>query len=885
MAGLRVQNIPGSVTDKQLKVYFSNPKHGGGPIKKLLYPMPSNSAVIIYEDAADAQQVMTKRHKVGEDKLTLKTLPRQIYRLTSVQVDKQVSEFMSHNSDIVDELQFVGELAVDFSYEREAYVMSGSWYQLEWAMQHLENMLNVYEFDKELEYEAGNQLEAAAASKTEEIKQPNIPSVPAEEQEPARPANALDGYVETAFASKPPRKNKNMVPLKPGETAKAKAPANMPPNMESRGVHGNKNTKRDTGRRENGGGWFKDDSGDEMLGAMSFLSKHQDILGLDAGRHAGRPGRNVQFDPNTDFTEKQRPFAMPPQPRKTRGLDVAQAGFEEFPMTHMFTTAGGLTVRIAKDDITKQATECIVNGTSKDLGNTYGVSRAILGAVGQKLQLECLNYIHTNGNLNVTQVMHTSAGGRLDPKVKFILHTVGPSWSESRSEEVTHSLVLTYINCLQYADKTLQLRSIAMPLISAGAFGFPLDVCVQAFYDAILLLSSSGEPRRSLKEVHLICFDEDSTMAVIMILQSLQDCNTDQATQIAIDRYKSNISQNGAGAENILLSFKIPEVNSRVEMPEANSRFEIPEANARVKMPEQPQETPADERPHQAKLDDKDDSDSEMEEASAKAKEPDVTYRNLSESESEDELKAESEFKAEGEFKAVRGDNLRGNPYVMAEEVDLVQETSFVEDETRDAENETRDSDLEDNESQDEEEPKVWKGSKNEKPGSTDRRQFAWRDAEEVACSDIGQSEDRFYEDTGASSGYKAEHERKVLESPDDSDSDNEKDYEVKREQTDDTLPELDADNTDEIVSNMSSILQRIQTNPDEADDTSDRDGDTSDRDGDTSDRDGDSDVRAGGRGVRAKGVDVHKVRDPNLSDSVGGSMVIIDKADFSDEG
>ena len=63
MAGIRIQNIPSSVTEKQLKVYFSNPKHGGGPVKQLLFPMPCGSAVVIYEDSKGTVLVFSKLKK------------------------------------------------------------------------------------------------------------------------------------------------------------------------------------------------------------------------------------------------------------------------------------------------------------------------------------------------------------------------------------------------------------------------------------------------------------------------------------------------------------------------------------------------------------------------------------------------------------------------------------------------------------------------------------------------------------------------------------------------------------------------------------------------------------------------------------------------------
>ena len=58
--------------------------------------------------------------------------------------------------------------------------------------------------------------------------------------------------------------------------------------------------------------------------------------------------------------------------------------------------------------------------------------------------------------------------GNLSPHVGFILHTVGPHWREDNSEAVMHFLVCTYINCFQYSETTLWLKSLSTPLISAG---------------------------------------------------------------------------------------------------------------------------------------------------------------------------------------------------------------------------------------------------------------------------------------------------------------------------------------------------------------------------------------------------------------------------------
>ena len=49
MSGVRVTGIPDEVTEKQLKAHFSSPKHGGGPVKQVFYPLQDNGAVILFE--------------------------------------------------------------------------------------------------------------------------------------------------------------------------------------------------------------------------------------------------------------------------------------------------------------------------------------------------------------------------------------------------------------------------------------------------------------------------------------------------------------------------------------------------------------------------------------------------------------------------------------------------------------------------------------------------------------------------------------------------------------------------------------------------------------------------------------------------------------------
>ena len=61
-----------------------------------------------------------------------------------------------------------------------------------------------------------------------------------------------------------------------------------------------------------------------------------------------------------------------------------------------------------------------------------------------------------------------SVSGYIDCHVGFILNTVGPNWREKDSEACLHYLVCTYLNCFQYSENILRLKSLSAPLISAG---------------------------------------------------------------------------------------------------------------------------------------------------------------------------------------------------------------------------------------------------------------------------------------------------------------------------------------------------------------------------------------------------------------------------------
>lgn len=86
-----------------------------------------------------------------------------------------------------------------------------------------------------------------------------------------------------------------------------------------------------------------------------------------------------------------------------------------------------------------------------------------------------------------------------------------------------------------------------------GGVGFPLDVCVQALYDALLIFVIEEENRRHLQHVRLVCNDEDSTCATIVVLRSLLDVDQIATQEAAKDRYIKRSIQFDFKAKNVLL--------------------------------------------------------------------------------------------------------------------------------------------------------------------------------------------------------------------------------------------------------------------------------------------------------------------------------------------
>jgi O-acetyl-ADP-ribose deacetylase (regulator of RNase III) len=138
----------------------------------------------------------------------------------------------------------------------------------------------------------------------------------------------------------------------------------------------------------------------------------------------------------------------------------------------MQKTFGKATLEIVEGDITALAVDAIVNAANVRLQHGGGVAAAIARKGGPAIQRESNEIIRKLGrSLHTGEAVLTGGG---DLPARFVIHVAGPVWGEQSEEESDRLLRLAVRNSLALADER-KLKSIALPAISTGIYGFPLE--------------------------------------------------------------------------------------------------------------------------------------------------------------------------------------------------------------------------------------------------------------------------------------------------------------------------------------------------------------------------------------------------------------------------
>ncbi len=245
---------------------------------------------------------------------------------------------------------------------------------------------------------------------------------------------------------------------------------------------------------------------------------HQPLVDLpDGRREAGRglPPRPAAVGGAAAASAAGRAAApdAPPVPRRgvggsggsidgeralARGWRIVPAGSAASPGRRSPATGGGRAMAaerhfgsailaLASGDITTFAADAIGNAANAALAGGGGVDGAIHAAGGPEIMAELLAR-HPFGTPTGTAVATTA--GRLP--ARWVLHAVGPVWrGGSHGEEA--QLAGAYLACLTLAAE-LGARTVALPAISTGVYGYPMDDAARVAVGTIAEALVAGAP-------------------------------------------------------------------------------------------------------------------------------------------------------------------------------------------------------------------------------------------------------------------------------------------------------------------------------------------------------------------------------------------------------
>jgi len=167
-------------------------------------------------------------------------------------------------------------------------------------------------------------------------------------------------------------------------------------------------------------------------------------------------------------------------------------------------------VEIIIGDISNQTDiDAIVNAANAELRTGGGVA----GAIHQKGDPELTQLTRSLAPIRPGEAVITEAPGLPN---RYVIHCLGPVYG--RDEPSGELLAKCYKNALYLAEKH-ELKSIAFPAISTGAFGFPMPDAARIAINSIIFETTELD---YVETIRMVLFDEKSFSIHKEILEQVE---------------------------------------------------------------------------------------------------------------------------------------------------------------------------------------------------------------------------------------------------------------------------------------------------------------------------------------------------------------------------
>jgi O-acetyl-ADP-ribose deacetylase len=157
------------------------------------------------------------------------------------------------------------------------------------------------------------------------------------------------------------------------------------------------------------------------------------------------------------------------------------------------------TLRLVYGDITERDVDIIVNAANSYLKHGGGVAAAIVRKGGKIIQEESdkIGFVPVGSSV-------ITIAGRLP--CKAVIHTAGPRMSQGNEDTKLRAAIR---NSLELASDR-KFKSISMPAISSGIFGFPKDKCAKILVEEAKNFLVNNNNITSLEIVEFCVIDDET---------------------------------------------------------------------------------------------------------------------------------------------------------------------------------------------------------------------------------------------------------------------------------------------------------------------------------------------------------------------------------------